>query len=1170
MGDISRNTFDRKKHYTSVRMQQGRLQLDSDWNEQADIQRYLEQIQIRDCIGLSGAPQADDHHFQLTVANGGSDLTIAPGRIYVDGILCELDQAASYLKQPYFPLAALPTSKGTYIAYLDVWQRHISAIEDPGLREIALSHIPDTTTRTQTVWQLKLTSSQDWSTLQTPRQPTIVARIEAASGNSQARVGDQGLGNQLYRVEIHKIEQKDKLNVYFKWSRDNASIARSIQSFKEKDNILVISTFGQDESEFFQPGQWIEITDDARELHNLPGTLVRLTGGTAGNLLAFDPNTIDGDPITAANFPLQYHPKVRRWETNAQSNQAIGLIDEGKQAWQALELGLSVQFTSPLPSSVQAQSPYQPGDYWLLPVRANQTIETTPWHNRPLLADGIEHHYCALAEVPFTGDSFQQEGITDKRNLFLPLTALPKPIDPTGGTAINGPLQIGVTDTTNPASASLQVQAEALKLLGAPVQIPDNRTDTTSSIVLENVTLGKDVQVGDRLVLSATTSSDTLETSIASIDPISGSLTLSTPIPATFPASFTVATQRSIARFSDDQQIPHLIISAQGNVGIGLTNPTAPFQVNGLARVSDIQIDNTFSARIFSGEQLTLSGSAQIAGPLTLTTDAGIQTPSLNVTGNATTHILSIDQLTVTNTAQLNGSLTVAQNITANGNVDIGNSSTPNARVTIHGDLVADRIHANSSFQIATGPIVHLIASTIDATLSRGDAIPTEQAIKTYVEGNLSLKADRTYVDQELAQKADRTYVDQGLAQKAERTYVDQELAKKVDQTALTEQIAPKADLTYVDQGLAKKADTTYVNTELGKKADLDFVTGSLTQKADLHGASQVAFNASQLFIGSDPTPLNDPTTSLFVRSPGAIDTSNTLSGSANQTTLTLNSSADQPTPHVGDWITVNGETRLISQIDLPSLQIRSPFQTALDQAPFSYQPPTVRVTALDGTTQLVLHAENSNPDKPGNVILGITHPNAKLQVESDIAIAGTITALNIATNSSQALKENVVDLSTQEVASLLSGLNPVKFSYKLDPSHRDHFGFIAESVPDIVASPDKTAIHSIEIIAVLTKVIKDQQNTITNLATVVNQHQQQIELLTKAISILQQIKTPTTPPATPTSPTPAATPTPAASETSPTPSSAATPIASVDPSPTTPSNPNSSTSAPTPTPPPQ
>ena len=36
-GDFTRNTFDPDKHFLRVLMQQGRVQLDSDWNEQAAI-----------------------------------------------------------------------------------------------------------------------------------------------------------------------------------------------------------------------------------------------------------------------------------------------------------------------------------------------------------------------------------------------------------------------------------------------------------------------------------------------------------------------------------------------------------------------------------------------------------------------------------------------------------------------------------------------------------------------------------------------------------------------------------------------------------------------------------------------------------------------------------------------------------------------------------------------------------------------------------------------------------------------------------------------------------------------------------------------------------------------------------------------------------------------------
>jgi hypothetical protein len=53
-GDISANHFRPEMHYLRVLMQQGRVQLDSDWNEQAAILfRYVETL-AADLIGPFG------------------------------------------------------------------------------------------------------------------------------------------------------------------------------------------------------------------------------------------------------------------------------------------------------------------------------------------------------------------------------------------------------------------------------------------------------------------------------------------------------------------------------------------------------------------------------------------------------------------------------------------------------------------------------------------------------------------------------------------------------------------------------------------------------------------------------------------------------------------------------------------------------------------------------------------------------------------------------------------------------------------------------------------------------------------------------------------------------------------------------------------------------------
>jgi Family of unknown function (DUF6519) len=89
-GDFTRFTFQPSKQYTSVLMQQGRLQLDADWNEQMSIFSYLNQVQARDMIGVSAGTSQTLDGFAINPTSDNSDLIITPGRFYLNGLLCEL------------------------------------------------------------------------------------------------------------------------------------------------------------------------------------------------------------------------------------------------------------------------------------------------------------------------------------------------------------------------------------------------------------------------------------------------------------------------------------------------------------------------------------------------------------------------------------------------------------------------------------------------------------------------------------------------------------------------------------------------------------------------------------------------------------------------------------------------------------------------------------------------------------------------------------------------------------------------------------------------------------------------------------------------------------------------------------------------------------------------
>src|SRR5215212_1234221 len=115
-GDFSRLTFRQDKHYSSVRLQQGRVQVDADWNEQIDIQAHHDRTAARDTVGPHGAPLDVPNSFKLFVDDAKQNcLMIGAGRYYAYGILCENEYDVSFTAQPYLPGTTLPTQDGDYL-----------------------------------------------------------------------------------------------------------------------------------------------------------------------------------------------------------------------------------------------------------------------------------------------------------------------------------------------------------------------------------------------------------------------------------------------------------------------------------------------------------------------------------------------------------------------------------------------------------------------------------------------------------------------------------------------------------------------------------------------------------------------------------------------------------------------------------------------------------------------------------------------------------------------------------------------------------------------------------------------------------------------------------------------------------------------------------------------
>ncbi len=413
-GDFSRDTFDPTDHYAGVLKQQGKVDLDADWNEEHAIRQYIEETTTADVVGPCGAPM-DGGGFEVGPSADG-DLTLSEGRFYVDGILCQVEENASYNIQPHHPESPVldPVVGRTDLVYLDVWRRHVTSVEDPGIREVALGG-PDTTTRIQTVWQVKVQSDVGAITCADEvagwppdaSQALLTATVDEPDPaidpcDLTEEGGYQGLGNRLYRVEIH--DGGEIGTATFKWSRDNGSVIYAIEEFIDGQPAeqVRVANVGRDQVLLLKVGQWVEVIDDASELSSAaPTDLVQITDVDEADRLV----TL-GSPISG--YDLGAHPKLRRWDVSDGVITITGAGDEFD-----LEQGIKVSFSG---------TDFRSGDYWTFAARSiTGEIETLT----DALPHGIEHHYCSLALVTWqTVGPDWLPTVQDCRNLFPPLTAL--------------------------------------------------------------------------------------------------------------------------------------------------------------------------------------------------------------------------------------------------------------------------------------------------------------------------------------------------------------------------------------------------------------------------------------------------------------------------------------------------------------------------------------------------------------------------------------------------------------------------------------------------------------------------------------------------------------------------------------------------------------------------
>lgn len=566
--DLSRVRFDARKDFLGVVMQQGRVQLDSDWNEWvAELVRRIQSGTL-DTLGTAAVPRETPHGFSIQAGSG--KLSIGIGRIYVDGVLAEnhgirpdaeswtpsdagdrwdrslAEEAGQgpvdYHQQPYRPdlqeTSDLPED-GTHLVYLDVWRREVTPLQDPELVESAVG--VDTTGRLQTVWQVKILEDVGDITCQTEKEdiPGWVQETRVSQGRLSSDTGEppedegpcqvppqagyRGLENQLYRVEIHKGGGPGTAT--FKWSRDNATVASGVTHINPSRDQLTVESIGRDEYLRFNDGDWVEVTDDWRELKNLPGLLRRIhthkgVDENAGTLTLDDPLPGGAFPVDGQNRTASSrHTRVKRWDQSGkvykENGEAYWNLDEATAEGDIpvpadgtrlfLEDGILVEFDV-VEGPGGGQGEFRSLDHWVMAARnADGTVESL-FKAPPL---GIHHHYAPLAVVTFPDSEM------DCRVLWPPLhegescdctvcvradghnqgtATIQQAIDQIGdegGTICLGPGTFRIRDALNVAGASsIRIRGQGWRtvLLGeAPGRVLEISNST--GVALENFTL---------------------------------------------------------------------------------------------------------------------------------------------------------------------------------------------------------------------------------------------------------------------------------------------------------------------------------------------------------------------------------------------------------------------------------------------------------------------------------------------------------------------------------------------------------------------------------------------------------------------------------------------------------------------------------------------------------
>jgi hypothetical protein len=381
------------------------------------------------------------------VIMGGDGTAEGAGRFYGDGLAAIKESNETYFTQVDLPEAtALPMAppaagkQRTDLAYLDLWERPITYIEDADIREIALEG-PDTCTRTRLIAQVRILKGAEVAAGPTPAQPPLAdfdalpqfgngvlttkdkadAVVDACADPCEPAIAGTFLGeeNRLFRIEIQQFggigADGDPNTALFKWSRENGAVATALIANAAAGDLSVIV----EKPELYSVGDLIEISNDLSDLvtglyedaathkKHERGELRKISSISLPDRRISWQDAGSPEPEFHAGLArahrLAYHASIRRWDG------VLPVID----ADIVLADGVVIRFGG---------ENMMPGDYWVFATRVvdrsvERLVEQPP--------HGILHRYFPLAQISRNmGGASQIVVVSDVRPRFDALTRL--------------------------------------------------------------------------------------------------------------------------------------------------------------------------------------------------------------------------------------------------------------------------------------------------------------------------------------------------------------------------------------------------------------------------------------------------------------------------------------------------------------------------------------------------------------------------------------------------------------------------------------------------------------------------------------------------------------------------------------------------------------------------